>query len=595
MSSIYQKLSLVLLMAILLLPMAAAEPDVQAPQAEAWAAETEEIALNGAEADAVPAAKHFLSVQSNMTYTVNVAETLEISFPAGGFKSFSSNDTKVADVVDKDAETGTAQIVARKAGTAKLKAKLRSGKKLSVKLKVLDPYAPQSVSFAEKKVALTVGDTLRLEPALAPETAVTTYTWSSGKKKVATVSSDGLVTAVKAGKAKITVKTANGRKAAVTVTVTDGEKPQAVRLPDALVGVDETVALTPEVTPATARTSFSWSTSDKKVAAVSADGAVTGVKAGTAKITVKTGNGLKATCAITVSDAPATGAKYRALLVANDDFYWGDEAGWDRGTLNYAAASALSATLRKVSGPSGGRYAVTLKRNLSKSGLSEAISKAFAGADADDVSLFYFASHGDSFSTGDDAGALLMASVDKTFPEYARLNEVRDWLLAVPGKVIVLLDTCGSGAAVYSKNGQGDSEAEHRACADFDAAVARAFAQADPGIVEGEIAANTGELRQSNKFYVLCSSRYREDSWAYTDSDKGGSYFTDWLVEGIGSSGDMPADEKYSGNRNDAVDLYELFKYVSAVGDKFAIEFDGTDFYQHVQVYPSDTRYELFR
>ena len=49
---------------------------------------------------------------------------------------------------------------------------------------------------------------------------VTKLTWSTANKKIATVGKTGLVTAKKAGKVKITVKTANGRKASIVVTVT---------------------------------------------------------------------------------------------------------------------------------------------------------------------------------------------------------------------------------------------------------------------------------------------------------------------------------------------------------------------------------------
>ena len=43
------------------------------------------------------------------------------------------------------------------------------------------------------------------------------------------------------------------------------------------------------------------------------------------------------------------------------------------------------------------------------------------------------------------------------------------------------------------------------------------------------------------------------------------------------------------------VDLHELYRYIAGVGDHFPAD-DGTYFYhQHVQVYPSDVRYTMFK
>ena len=69
------------------------------------------------------------------------------------------------------------------------------------------------------KATVVVGATLKLTAKLSPTGAKTAYTWTSSDKKVATVNSKGVVKALKAGKATITVKTANGKKATCKVTV----------------------------------------------------------------------------------------------------------------------------------------------------------------------------------------------------------------------------------------------------------------------------------------------------------------------------------------------------------------------------------------
>lgn len=68
-------------------------------------------------------------------------------------------------------------------------------------------------------VTMKVKDKLQLIATLSPVGAQEKLTWSSSKKSVASVSAKGVVTAKKAGTAKITVKTASGMKATVTIKV----------------------------------------------------------------------------------------------------------------------------------------------------------------------------------------------------------------------------------------------------------------------------------------------------------------------------------------------------------------------------------------
>jgi hypothetical protein len=98
---------------------------------------------------------------------------------------------------------------------------------------------------------------------------------------------------------------------------------------------------------------------------------------------------------------------------------------------------------------------VTVQHNTSLREFKQLVKSTFADADGNDVSLLFFASHGDSDdnTSKEDAGALSMASQGEHKPEELRLSELRDLLLDVPGKVIVMLGSCGSGAAVYANNG----------------------------------------------------------------------------------------------------------------------------------------------
>lgn len=74
-----------------------------------------------------------------------------------------------------------------------------------------------SISLNYSQYTLTVGQTKTLTATVSPESAK--VTWSSNNNSVATVNSEGKVTANKAGIATITAQTSNGLKATCKITV----------------------------------------------------------------------------------------------------------------------------------------------------------------------------------------------------------------------------------------------------------------------------------------------------------------------------------------------------------------------------------------
>ena len=83
----------------------------------------------------------------------------------------------------------------------------------------IENSAATSVSLNKTLLTLDVGKSYTLTKTVSPSNAVTSYTWSSSNTSVATVDSNGKVTAKKAGTATITVKTSNGKTATCKVTV----------------------------------------------------------------------------------------------------------------------------------------------------------------------------------------------------------------------------------------------------------------------------------------------------------------------------------------------------------------------------------------
>ena len=182
------------------------------------------------------------------------------------------------------------------------------GKSATCKVTVSDKEINVTgVQLNKTETSLLVGGNETLVATILPADATNQkVTWASSDEAVATVDANGKVTGVKAGEATITVTTEDGGKTATCkVTVSDKEiNVTGVTLNKASVelnvGASET--LTATIAPADATNkNVTWASSDAAVATVDANGKVTGVKAGTATITVTTEDGGKtATCQVTV-------------------------------------------------------------------------------------------------------------------------------------------------------------------------------------------------------------------------------------------------------------------------------------------------------
>lgn len=96
-----------------------------------------------------------------------------------------------------------------------------------------------SVTLNKATLNLEVGKTGKLSATVLPASAADkSITWSSSKTDVASVSSNGTVTAKKAGTAVITATATNGKSASCTVTVTGGTTDPNPGQPEAVVSAD---------------------------------------------------------------------------------------------------------------------------------------------------------------------------------------------------------------------------------------------------------------------------------------------------------------------------------------------------------------------
>ena len=164
------------------------------------------------------------------------------------------------------------------------------------------------VSLNKASLDLDKGSEATLTPTVSPSDATNkNVTWKSSNTSVATVS-NGVVKAVSAGSATITVTTDDGGKTATckvtvsnpntTVSVTGVELDKST----IAIAKGSSSSLTATVSPSNATNkNVTWKSSDTSVATVS-NGTVTGVSEGTAVITVTTVDGAKnATCIVTVN------------------------------------------------------------------------------------------------------------------------------------------------------------------------------------------------------------------------------------------------------------------------------------------------------
>lgn len=170
----------------------------------------------------------------------------------------------------------------------------------------------ESVRFETASMSISETKTQRLTLIFTPENAGNKKaTWYSDDPQVATISSEGLLTAVAVGETIIGVQTSDmRRKAEIKVTVT----PFLADIPITDISLDKTSVpfqatdvaqtITPTITPANASIpTLVWVSSDTLVVRVSAAGVLTPIGHGKAIVTAKANDGSKKTaeCAVTVN------------------------------------------------------------------------------------------------------------------------------------------------------------------------------------------------------------------------------------------------------------------------------------------------------
>ena len=161
------------------------------------------------------------------------------------------------------------------------KEKRTVGKKLTPTIKVTATRIKLKVKQSTSKIKvsrLAKGDSVK--------------SWTSSNKKIVSVNRKGTMKGLKAGKAKVTITLASGKKQVISITVqkTTVRTTKITGLKSRVtVARNKKLALKPVISPITSQEKVTYSSSNKKIVTVNSKGVITGKKKGTAYITVKSG------------------------------------------------------------------------------------------------------------------------------------------------------------------------------------------------------------------------------------------------------------------------------------------------------------------
>ena len=211
----------------------------------------------------------------------------------------------------------------------------------------------------------------------------------------------------------------------------------------------------------------------------------------------------------------------RALLIGCDHFL-------SQADTSPAAENNVELLARALLTDSRGYTLVrTLPNTISSEAqMAQALRETFGDAEEGDISLLYISTHG-VYTEGDPCGSAALLLSDGIREELLTARALKAMLDAVPGKKLLILDACHSGAFI----GKGMS------------------------------ASSGAPLFCEQDYRVLCSAGGSEASWYWQGSDAvsgGASYFATVLGEALGVHGSYPADRNADGD----VTLAEVYDYI---------------------------------
>ncbi|WP_353894419.1 Ig-like domain-containing protein [Proteinivorax hydrogeniformans] len=159
------------------------------------------------------------NINLNVGETDSLSATVSPSNATNKNVSYSSSNTSVATVNS----SGTVSAVGE--GTATITVTTQSGNRTATANVKVSAIPVESIELSESHLELIEEDTAEVSATVRPNNATNkSVTWSSADENIATVSSDGVITARREGSTVITAESNNGVTAEVSVDVSAPER-----------------------------------------------------------------------------------------------------------------------------------------------------------------------------------------------------------------------------------------------------------------------------------------------------------------------------------------------------------------------------------
>lgn len=240
------------------------------------------------------------------SYEINKGISVELQYtitPANATNKsvvWTSSNDSVAYV------TNTGKVTATGAGSATITVTTSNGLSASCIINVKS--GATGVTISHEQITIKKGEEWTLVAEVLPaDASIRNVTWSSSDSSVATVTQSGIVSARKVGKTVITVRTEDGGfTKTCMVDVINPLSSIVLDKSEVVLSIyDDPIYLIPTFEPFDADniSDARWSSNNSAVATVDANGMVTAKGAGVAVITLSTGDGIFATCTVTVPSA----------------------------------------------------------------------------------------------------------------------------------------------------------------------------------------------------------------------------------------------------------------------------------------------------
>ena len=382
----------------------------------------------------------------------DVVLTPELTANSAEFCKKVTFDSSNAQVASVDA---TGHVKALSAGETTIKARTCNGLEAKCTIRVEQTGAMGSVAFDWETATIVAGDSAALNLTLNKAAFERGYTVTSSAPEILSVEGSRVV--AKAASAEsvtltLAVNAAEGEEAPAPVTSTvKVVSSLATAFSASSVELDAYDSATPEKSvgeltlsgvPADLIGTYALTISDDTLIEYDRQTGVVRAldQVGTATVTLKTYN-REIKCTVNVSYP----IKYRAVIFGEYN-----NSSYTASNLPFAAknVSAFKAALQN-SQVEGERYEITsYPNNPTEAQIKSGIASAFSEADANDISVVYIVSHGynNSARGGYHFGTPGWTTSDPT--SYITSAELFSWLSAINGNVVLVLDSCKSGAFI---------------------------------------------------------------------------------------------------------------------------------------------------